>query len=202
MKLKELFKNKLIYIGLLVLIAGAAITYLSGYYVNQTYHNLPLLNDFLLDNLPFLKIAWLFDLLSISVSILIAVYLVGYDTEKAPYFLVLLGIVYVTRAVFTILLPVSNPGFGNNSLFTGPLFASGLFFSGHTAEAFLAFLFAKGRFKTTFLVLFILVAIILLLARGHYSITVFSAIFFTYAIFSFGEKYLKTRLSLKYENES
>ena len=76
-------------------------------------------------------------------------------------------------------------------LFVGSAFRSGVYPSGHTGSTFLAFLLTKGKYKIIFLILSIATMITLLLGRGHYSVDIFSAIIFNYAIYCFGRKYFK-----------
>ncbi|MBD3360385.1 hypothetical protein GF366_01130, partial [Candidatus Peregrinibacteria bacterium] len=69
-------------------------------------------------------------------------------------------------------------------------FENDLFFSGHTAVPFLAFLVFKESkiFKWVMFAGSILMAITVLLMHVHYSIDVFAAFFITYGIYSISNK--------------
>ncbi len=200
MNLKTLFRSKIFYLSLLILIIGIVSTSLTSDYIIKNF-NPPVLSDLILDSIISLKIAWVYDILAVLVTILLATYIFTSRLKETPYFLVLFGFLYFLRAIFIILTPLGNPGANNDPLFTGPTFLAGLYFSGHTAEAFLAFLLAKGKPKIIFLVLLFSIIFLLLIARGHYSIDILSGLIFAYAIYMFGEKHLKQNLIIQ-ENES
>ena len=64
MKLTKLFKNKYFLLSIGVLIFGVLVNQISSIYLEAKYgENLPVLNDILLDNLPYLKIQWLYDVI-------------------------------------------------------------------------------------------------------------------------------------------
>ncbi|MEM4271777.1 MAG: phosphatase PAP2-related protein [Candidatus Pacearchaeota archaeon] len=136
--------------------------------------------------------------MSILTTLLLLIYVFPKNSNEAPYFLLMFGILYFLRAIFIVLTPLGNPGIGNNPLFTGPTFLAGLYFSGHTAETFLAFLLVKKRaFKIIFLTILFLIMFFLLVARGHYSIDIWAGIIFAYAIYSFGQKHLRKHFVIK-----
>ena len=66
-------------------------------------------------------------------------------------------------------------------------FHNDLFFSGHTAFAFLGFLMFKGKIRWFFLVSSFVMAFTVLAMHQHYSIDVFAAFFITYGSFKFGK---------------
>jgi len=200
MRLGGLFKNKSFYLGLLILISGISLTAITSNYVVNNY-NPPVLKDFIMDSILYFKIAWVYDILAILSIILIAIYAVTKKPQELPYFLVLYGTLYLLRGIFILITPLGNPGINNNPLFVGPTFLAGLYFSGHTAETFLGFLISKGKYKILFITLLVSIIFSLLLARGHYSIDILSGLIFAYAIFCFGEKYLKRHFTIG-NNES
>lgn len=194
MDLKTLFKNKKFYFGLFLLIFGIVLTSLTSNYITNNF-NPPVLEDLILGNIVFLRLAWIFDILSILVTLILVIYLFNGNLKQFPYFLVMFGILYTIRAIFIVLTPLGNPGAGNNPLFTGATFLAGLYFSGHIAEAFLAFLLVnKKLFKIIFLVLLFTIMFFLLVARGHYTIDLLSGLVFAYAISAFGQNYLRSKL--------
>jgi membrane-associated phospholipid phosphatase len=184
--------------------AGAA-TMLLGMILNfasQTYlHNymeegktLPMLSDLILDNIPLVDVSLYYDLLSLSAFLLMLAYIVFKNEYRSlPFFLLICGIFYLTRGVFIVLTPFGNPpNFnGSNGPFNGfSKYELGVYPSGHVGSAFLFLLMIKDKlFKWLISACLVLIIITLLLSRGHYSIDIFSGLFFAYAIKSFGDKY-------------
>jgi len=67
---------------------------------------------------------------------------------------------------------------------TGSTLTKDLFFSGHTATLFILFLVCENHvLKTIFLAATIIIAVSVILQHVHYTIDVFSALFFSFAIF-------------------
>jgi len=63
---------------------------------------------------------------------------------------------------------------------TGSTLTKDLFFSGHTASILIFFLTAKDKvFKIIFLTALILIAVLIILQKIHYTIDVYAAVFFT-----------------------
>ncbi len=189
-KIKILLKDKKFRFAAFVLIVGILVNQVSSWYIMSKYPSLPILNDILLDKIPYLNLVWLFDLLSLSTVILFIIYAYKKDFERAPFFLMLFGISQLVRGVFIGLTPLGSPKL-DTGLFKGSMFREGLYPSGHTGFSFLAFLLSKGKMKIVFLTLTILIMITLLVARGHYCIDIFSAIIFNYAIYEFGNRYFQ-----------
>jgi membrane-associated phospholipid phosphatase len=193
-----IIKSRFFYIGLFVLAVGvllnlASQTYLHNYMAQGK--TLPMLADLILDNIPYVNVAFYYDISSLLTILVMVTYIITRnEIKRFPYFLILIGIFYVIRGIFIVLTP-----FGNPPLFTGsgPLngfsaFELGVYPSGHVGNALMFFLLARDKFFKWILFALILVIIIaLLLARGHYSIDIFSGWFFAYAIKSFGDKHLK-----------
>ncbi|MEM4330824.1 MAG: hypothetical protein QW273_02340, partial [Candidatus Pacearchaeota archaeon] len=104
------------------------------------------------------------------------------------------GTMYIVRGIFIGLTPLGNP----RPIPTGPPFHAfakyeyGVYPSGHTTSSFFSFLFTKGVFKFFSFISFLGVIVFLIIARGHYSIDIFSAIFFSYAVYSFFSKNLES----------
>jgi len=197
-KFERILKSKFFYLGLSVLLFGAVLNQVSSLYIFKNFKDVPVLRDSILDLLPTLKLGWVFDLLSVISIILFVVYAYKKEFEKIPYFLLMFGIIQITRGIFIVLTPFANPDIGvyNGFLQSSEMFRRGLFPSGHTGSAFLAFLLARGPYKIIFLAIALFLIGFLLLAHGHYSIDIFAAIIFAYAIYSFGEKHFKKLFTL------
>jgi membrane-associated phospholipid phosphatase len=190
-EIRRLAKNKYFYIGLIILIFGIFLNQVSSVWLRDHFEGkLPVLNDLILDNLPYYRIQWLYDLIPIAAIILFITYVYKFEIEKTPYFLLIFGISQIIRAAFICLTPFGSPILDVNSLkiLDTTSFNYGLYPSGHTGSTFLTFLLAKKKgYKSIFFVLSLLVVTTLLLARGHYSIDIFSALIFAYALYSLGK---------------
>jgi membrane-associated phospholipid phosphatase len=191
-KAKKLSKSKYFYIGLAVLVLGIMLNYASSIRIQKEYEgNLPILEDIFLDNLPYYRIQWLYDIIPIASILIFVIYAYKFEIEKTPYFLLVFGILQITRGIFIGLTPFGSPidDINQTRIFTSTSFMYGVYPSGHTGATFLAFLLARKKSYRAFLsIMAVLVIISLLLARGHYSIDIFSAVIFAYAIYAFGEK--------------
>ena len=195
--IKTLVRSRYFYIGLVVLATGVLLNLASQTYLHNYMSEgktLPMLSDLILDNIPYVNVAVLYDIFSLVSFFTIVTYIITRnELKRFPYFLILVGIFYVVRGIFIVLTPFGNPPLFNGS---GPLngfskFELGVYPSGHVGNAVMFFLLAGDRiFKLILLTIVFLIIFTLLLAHGHYSIDIFSGWFFAYAIKSFGEKYL------------
>ena len=195
------------YVGLISLIAGMELNFVSQSYLNNYVNegrSLPGLSDLILDNLPFYDVSLLYDLFSIISVFVVVIYIVHKkDYKSIPFFLLMCGIISIVRGIFIVLTPLGNPPLftGSNTLFNGfSKYEFGVYPSGHVGNAFLLFLMVKNRWYK-FIILFCLLIIIisLFLAHAHYSIDILSGLFFAYALNSFGERHLKIfKLDRKY----
>lgn len=180
-------------IALIILIIGTAANQLSSVFLYNKYHDtLPVLNDLILDNIPFLKIAVVYDFIAFLPYIFLVWHVWKHNKKELPYILVLFGIFNFVRGVFIALTPLGSPNDEMVGLFYGKMFRVGAFPSGHTGGAFMAYLVTKAKLlRWIMLFLVLLVIITLFLGHGHYSIDILSALFFSYAIYCFGESHLK-----------
>jgi len=195
-EIKEINKTHLV-ISLIVFLVGWRLNYSSSFYLfkeEDLYGKFPILKDFFFEHLPFLpKLSFFYDIFALlSVFILIFSIIYYKQYKKIPFFIFLFGVGYLMRSLFIVLTPLGNP---RSMPTNGPFHAftnyeSGVFPSGHVGSSFLCFLFSKGIFKIFSLISLILVIAFLLVARGHYSIDIFSAILFNYASYSFFQKSL------------
>jgi membrane-associated phospholipid phosphatase len=194
-----IFRSWYFYLGLLSLIAGIELNFVSQTYLNNYINegkSLPMLSDLILDNLSLYDVSFLYDLFSFISVIVVLIYIVHKKEYKSiPFFLLMCGILEIVRGIFIILTPLGNPPMfiGSNTLFNGfSKYELGVYPSGHVGSAFLFFLMVKNRwYKCIILFCLIIIIISLLLAHAHYSIDILSGFFFAYAIYSFGTKHLK-----------
>jgi len=115
------------------------------------------------------------------------------EYNRVPFILLMVGIFYLVRGVFIVLTPFGNPPLfgGSDPLFNGfSKYELGVYPSGHTGNVFMLFMLVNDSiYKKIILVCLVIVIIALLLSHGHYSIDIFSGIFFAYAIRSYGIKH-------------
>jgi membrane-associated phospholipid phosphatase len=105
----------------------------------------------------------------------------------------MIGIFYIVRGVFIVLTPFGNPPLfiGSDPLFNGfSKYELGVYPSGHAGNVFMLFLLVNDSlYKKLILACLFIVIISLFLSHGHYSIDIFSGIFFAYAIKAYGMKH-------------
>lgn len=196
--LKTLFKSIIFWTSLVILIFGISLNQLSAMYLQNKYGNsLPILHDLILDSLPMISIAWVYDLSIILAMVTFFVFVLHKDYKKIPYFLFIFGLMNIIRGIFIILTPFGCPNGYELGLFSLTAFKAGLYPSGHTGTAFLAFLLSYGKYKKIIFGFVLLIVVTLLLGHGHYSIDIFSAILFAYALYSYSEKYCLRSFTLK-----
>ena len=191
-------KNKYFYIGLAALVFGALLniasqTYLH-YYMTEG-KTLPMLSDLILDNLPVIDLSLIYDIFCIISLIIFLIYIADKkEYNKIPYFLLMCGIFMIVRGIFIVLTPFGNPPmfYGSDRLFNGfSRYELGVYPSGHVGNTFMYLLLLKDKYYKRLLFICLMIIIIsLFLAHGHYSIDIFSGLFFAYAIRCFGDKYL------------
>lgn len=191
-ELAKVIKSKYFYLALIILIIGVFINTTSGIFLFNEKENLPVMHDIILDNLPLFKAAYIYNLFSFSIFVLLVVYTIkNKKYNEIPYFIILFGIFYTIRGAFLILTPFGNPVPDYNTIMEKlKMFRVGMYPSGHTGSSFLTFLLVKGKYRYLTGILCVFVVVLLLLAKQHYSIDIFSALVFAYAIHSFGKKYL------------
>jgi len=196
--LKKLLRAKVTWIGLAILILGIILnTSVSVYLMHKYGNTLPILEDIILDNLPYVPVMWLYDLFVILSVCIMVVYAYKKSPRSIPYYFLVFGIMQVVRGTFLALTPFGNPNYGAFGLFDGSAFRNGMYPSGHTAIAFLTVFFTKGNYRKMAWFSLGGLIITLLLAKGHYSIDIFSGLLFTYAVYKFSEKYFKKDFVLK-----
>jgi hypothetical protein len=194
----RLLKSKYLYIAAIAFIAGAALNIASQTYLHNNVSEgktLPMLSDLILDNLPSVNVSLYYDIFALIPIILVIMYVIHKkELNRVPFILLMSAIFYIIRGIFIVLTPFGNPPSfcGSDPLFNGfAKFDLGVYPSGHAGNVFLLFLLVHDKlYKWLIFICLILVIITLFLAHGHYSIDIFSGIFFSYAICSFGEKWL------------
>lgn len=182
--------------GLGILIGAYIIALLVTAYNDA--HMYVSVGDFILDDVATYNLSYLYiwGFLAIIASTL--AYGIFVKPEIAPFALKTFGILLLVRACFIVLTNLGLPqgsyydysvtgGFGFLSAF---FFKNDLFFSGHTAVPFLAFLLYKESkiFKWVMLGASFVMGATVLLMHIHYSIDVFAAFFITHGIYALSNK--------------
>jgi len=196
---QALFKSRYFYIGLLSVVAGISLNIASQTYLHNYMSEgktLPMLSDLILDHLPVIDLSLVYDIVCLIPIILMFVYVFHKkEYNRIPFMLLMIGIFYIVRGVFIVLTPFGNPPMfgGSDPLFNGfSKYELGVYPSGHAGNVFMLFLLVNDSiYKKVILACLIIVIIALLLSHGHYSIDIFSGIFFSYAIRSYGLKHLQ-----------
>ena len=195
--LVQLFKCRYFYIGFFSVLAGMALNIASQTYLHNYMSEgktLPMLSDLILDNLPVIDLSLVYDIVCLIPIFLVFVYVAHRkEYNRVPFILLMVGIFYLVRGVFIVLTPFGNPPLfgGSDPLFNGfSKYELGVYPSGHTGNVFMLFMLVNDSiYKKIILVCLVIVIIALLLSHGHYSIDIFSGIFFAYAIRSYGIKH-------------
>lgn len=191
-------KSAQFYIGILSILAGAALNFASQTYLHNYMSEgktLPMLSDLILDNLPVIDLSLAYDIFCIVIFVIVFVYIIHKkDHKRIPFIFLMSGIFFLVRGVFIVLTPFGNPPqfLGSDPLFNGfAKFELGVYPSGHVGNSFLLLLLVNDRFYRLLLWICLTVIIVaLFLSHGHYSIDILSGFLFSYAIKSFGDKYL------------
>ncbi len=164
--------------------------------------NRPVSSDLLFSLLP--RIDW-FEYLADGAALLAYVvfvwYVVRHDRLHAPRYLVGLGLLYGLRGLLLPLTPMGNPlGEGVQSGFLTTLGINGYFPSGHIGSSFLFFLFIHQKTAPLLKVLsgliVLVIAVSLLLARGHYSIDIAGGLLLAYGIEAFLRRHMAEAVPL------
>ncbi len=181
----------LILISIFCLILSAIMTIFASTYVDRI--NVVAVPDLILDNIPVINLNILFSYSFVTLLVLLTTYVVFFRVKEFHKAALLFSLLVLTRSIFITLTHLGAPPealLGGNAPGIYQLFnfRNDLFFSGHAAMPFMAFLlFRKEWIGKAFLILTIILSATVLLMHIHYSIDVFSAFFITYGVYKFGE---------------
>lgn len=181
------------YVGMCMLIFAYLVNYLLSTY-NDVRQYISV-GDLILDRIPTYNVEFLFTWFMYFTLLMLFIYPIFFKPEVLPFAIKTFALLIFLRAGFIVLTNIGPPaGFfygdgqvGGNYL-ADLMFRNDLFFSGHTAYPFMAFLiYRTTRLRWFFLISAIIEGITVLLMHVHYSIDVFAAFFITYGIYSFSE---------------
>ncbi len=175
--------------------------YLVNYYAtefNDTF-TYPSVGDSILDNLPTYNLEFLYGFGIYILLAIILVYAFLFVPERGPFILKTYGFLFLLRGIFMLLTNYGPPaGFfyaggvtPDSFVMDRFLFKNDLFFSGHVAIPFMAYLLFRGTNK--YIEAFMLIgsfamAVTVLLMHIHYSIDVVAAYFITYGVYAFSNE--------------
>ncbi len=181
----------LIFISLIFFILANIASFLASRYVDKiTTVEVP---DLILNLIPVLDLNFLFVYGFLAVIIIIISYVIFFRVKNSYKVLLQFSLLILVRSFFIILTHVGQPLearaiTGSPIFFQFLNFRNDLFFSGHAAIPFMAFLlFRKEKIGIFFLAMSIILAITVLFLHIHYSIDVFGAFFITYGTYVLGE---------------
>jgi hypothetical protein len=181
----------LIIISLLFLALAEVISYYASKYVDRI--NVVAVPDLILDNIPTLNLDIIFSYSFMTLLLVITTYTLFFKVREFHKVAFLFSLLVFTRSIFIMLTHLGVPADARTIAHAPGLyqffnFRNDLFFSGHAAMPFMAFLiFRKEAIGILFFILTILLSATVLLMHVHYSIDVFSAFFITFGVYTFGQ---------------
>lgn len=182
--------KKVIFFSIIFLILANFLYQVAGEYVDEI--NGVQASDIILDNIPTVNLSFLYIYGSITILGLLIFYPLFFNVKKFHVSLSQLSLLIIIRSFFISLTHLKVPADAVEitipKLYNLMTFNNDMFFSGHTAIAFLGFLiFRKEKIGIFFLVATFVMMITVLLMHFHYSIDVFAALFITYGSFKIGQ---------------
>jgi len=181
-----------ILLSVLLFAASVAVIYYAIGYATESASG-PV-TDIILSNTPAFDVDGLFAYGTLGLVAFIALLLLAHP-KRIPFTLHAMSLLYFIRAAFVSITHIGSfPIQAANSAHFGIglshfLFGGDLFFSGHTALAFLLALifWREKKLRYIFLAWSLYMAVVVLLGHLHYSIDVASAFFITYTIYRIAE---------------
>ncbi|MDP2642664.1 MAG: phosphatase PAP2-related protein [Candidatus Peregrinibacteria bacterium] len=180
--------------GVLFFIFGLYLNNISSVYNDSAGAYLSV-GDFILNRIETYNLEFFYAWGMYLTIVLIVIFSFLFKPTKGPFIFKTFGLLYVVRAFFILLTHVGPPvGFFYDQSIPGAmvaskfLFRNDLFFSGHVAVPFIAFLIFKGtKFRWFFFVMAVLMTITVLFMHIHYSIDVFAAYFIAHSVYVFSD---------------
>ena len=187
---REIRQHKsLIVVSVLFLAISLYINYIAGNYVDTV--GTAATSDIILDHIPPINFAFFY---IYGYTIVIAILLfhpLFYNVKEFHMVVSQFSLLILIRSFFMSLthlkIPIDAIIVEMPRAYTLLTFQNDLFFSGHTAVAFLGYLiYRKEKLGNFFLISTVILALTVLLMHLHYSIDVFAAIFITYGSYKLG----------------
>lgn len=193
----ELLRHKkLIMISVLFVLIAFTLNFFAGMYVDKKVST-PV-SDLILDHLPSIDLTPLFVYGYVIIFVIMFLYPLIFKVNELHEVITQFSLLLAIRSFFLILTHLQHPisAIDINDVpfwFSAISFKNDLFFSGHTAFAFLGFLlFRKHKLiRYFFLAMTFILGATVLLMHVHYSIDVFAAVFITYGSYKIGKRLLR-----------
>jgi len=188
----ELSEHKyLILVSLMFLVFANIINVYAGNYVDSK-DAIPV-KDIILDNIPTINLELLFSYGMIFFLSVLLFYVLFFRVKQFHTVAFSFSTLILVRSFFITLTHLGKPSDAAimtslPGIYQALNFHNDLFFSGHAALPFMAFLiFRKEKIGPFFLFMTILLSFTVLVMHLHYSIDVFAAFFITYALYIFSQ---------------
>lgn len=195
------------YFGLILIISSHVLNNFVGVYNDsQTYLSV---GDVILDVLPTYDLGFIYTWGMYVLIFLIYFYAIFIKPEIVPFAMKTFAMLMFLRSGFILMTNIGPPAdsfylstetLGGHAV-ANFLFKNDLFFSGHTAYPFLAFLiFKETKLRWVFFWGSIVMGLAVLLMHVHYSIDVFAAFFIAYGTYAFSDRVFN-RLTMRFRNK-
>lgn len=186
-------KYKLI-IALLILLLAGYIQSITGNYTAE--RGAVEVTDMVLSNIPPIDLSILFTYGFLFIQFLMFIYPLIWKIEQMHAIIFQYSLMGIVRAGFIIMTHLKTPADAIPFNFPWPFSIlvgnNDLFFSGHTAVAFLGFLiFKDSKIRWVFLIGSFVMAATVLLMHRHYTIDVLAAYFITFGTYKLGNLILR-----------
>lgn len=183
---------KAIIFAVFLLFVSAAITYNAGVYVTEKGDAVA--SDFILDNFGPYDWNFIYTYVWLGIIFLMILYPALFAVNQVHHMLGQFSFLMIVRSAFISLTHLKTPFDAMSHGFPGAFsffeFQNDLFFSGHTAVPFIAFLvFKEHKIRWFFLAGSLLMATTVLAMHEHYSIDVFAAYFITYGCYKLAQHF-------------
>lgn len=188
---KEIIHHKtLLIISAIFLVIANVLNQLAGVYADKK--GSAVASDLILDHIPAINLSFLLTYGAIIIALILFLYPLFFEVRKLHVVIGQFSLLLIIRSFFIILTHLKMPADAIIAnvprIYDFINFNNDLFFSGHTAFAFLGFLiFRKQKIGIFFLFATVLMAITVLFMHLHYSIDVFAAIFIAYGSYKIGQ---------------
>ncbi len=177
--------------GVVLLTVGLLAIYYANVYT--TVHASNSVTDLLLDNLPVIRVGFIFNEGAIIFLFVVSV-IFAYEPRKIPFVLKSTALFIIIRSLFMMLThlaaPLNQIYIDSSDIISKVSSGDDLFFSAHTGLPFLmAIIFWNEKYlRNLFLFFTFIGGASVLLGHLHYSIDVFSALFISFGIYHMARK--------------
>ncbi|MFA6511957.1 MAG: hypothetical protein WCV86_02450 [Patescibacteria group bacterium] len=181
--------------GFAIGISGVGLHMLALWVADTYVESFPGVTDIVMRQLPFIDLFGIGEILFLVLMVGFGVILLRDRWCDLGYILALLGIFYACRGVFLILLPIGPPLDAPEvaERFVLYPYAGHAFFpGGHVGIMFILTLLVRSRtLRISCTVAVLLFGLGSIITRAHYTADIAGGLLLAYAVWAFGERYLK-----------